>query len=110
MFGGCEVLERDGGAEGRKERFLAPFGMTGFWLHGGEAGFGKRYRQAARALEAELDRYWDADRGLLRSQMKIWNTDGYTAKNTEGIVAAATYWHVLTLAFSLIWFVVYLFK
>jgi cytochrome c oxidase subunit 3 len=34
----------------------------------------------------------------------------YTAKNTEGIVAAATYWHVLTLAFSLIWFVVYLFK
>jgi heme/copper-type cytochrome/quinol oxidase subunit 3 len=34
----------------------------------------------------------------------------YTAKNAEGLVATALYWHVLTAAFSVIWFVVYLFK
>jgi cytochrome c oxidase subunit III len=34
----------------------------------------------------------------------------YSAKDAEGLVATAVYWHVLTAAFSLIWFVVYLFK
>jgi cytochrome c oxidase subunit 3 len=34
----------------------------------------------------------------------------YSAKNAEGLVATALYWHVLTAAFSVIWFVVYLFK
>jgi cytochrome c oxidase subunit 3 len=34
----------------------------------------------------------------------------YSPKDAEGLVATALYWHVLTAAFSLIWFVVYLFK
>jgi heme/copper-type cytochrome/quinol oxidase subunit 3 len=34
----------------------------------------------------------------------------YSPKDVEGLVATALYWHVLTAAFSLIWFVVYLFK
>jgi heme/copper-type cytochrome/quinol oxidase subunit 3 len=34
----------------------------------------------------------------------------YSPKDAEGVVAAALYWHVLTAAFSIIWFVVYLFK
>jgi heme/copper-type cytochrome/quinol oxidase subunit 3 len=34
----------------------------------------------------------------------------YSAKDAEGLVATAVYWHVLTASFFLIWFVVYLFK
>ena len=34
----------------------------------------------------------------------------YSPKDAEGLVATVLYWHVLTTAFSLIWFVVYLFK
>jgi heme/copper-type cytochrome/quinol oxidase subunit 3 len=34
----------------------------------------------------------------------------YSAKDAEGLVATAVYWHVLTAMFFLIWYVVYLFK
>jgi glucoamylase len=42
-----------------------------------------RYRAAVAQLEPLLDDHWDPARGLLRSQLVIVATDGYTAKKTD---------------------------
>ncbi len=34
----------------------------------------------------------------------------YSARDNEGIAATAVYWHVLTAAFTAVWFVVYVVK
>jgi heme/copper-type cytochrome/quinol oxidase subunit 3 len=50
--------------------------------------------------------------GLVLVGVTLFRTLGgrYSPKDVEGLVATAVYWHVLTAAFFLIWFVVYLFK
>lgn len=41
-----------------------------------------RFLRTATSLERKLDQHWDSSKKILRSQMKIQGTDGYTSKAT----------------------------
>src|SRR5882672_5831731 len=64
---------------------LAALEQGADWLerHGAPVERVAKYRDVAQRLEPLLDDHWDPTRGVLRSQLAIVATDGYTAKKTD---------------------------